>query len=316
MEVFLSEDGTAIKPVFQYDRRTNQCVGPVLPLINGCPVVDSYPATSAATMANYFVNRALSKIAYVVMVQPLAARAPAFCLVMFGTDNKFSAEDVGHRLDYMERGLRNEGIVVVGWAADGDNRCLKVMRAQLFPSIPIIPKEFSKEWFFATISFKGPTPNQDGVHVLNRYKTRMIKASVILQMGKRTVSVSHVRAVIRHTSKMEHGLTEYDLDMRDKMNFNATEKLCSERTTKVMQEKVPSCEATLLYLELMRKIKDACLNPSLTALERVYNMWYVVCVLRKWKSWIQSSKKYTVKDNFITQNMYVVQKLLPMQLSL
>lgn len=108
----------------------------------------------------------------------------------------------------------------------------------------------------------------------------MIKASGILQMGKRTVSVSHVRAVIRHTSTMEHGLTEYDLDMRDKINFNATEKLCSERTTKVMLEKVPSCEATLLYLELMRKMKDACLNPrlTLTALLRESVQYVVRCM--------------------------------------
>jgi len=32
--------------------------------------------------------------AYVFMAQPLVDRAPAFCLTIFGSDNKFSSEDV------------------------------------------------------------------------------------------------------------------------------------------------------------------------------------------------------------------------------
>ncbi|KAJ1518841.1 hypothetical protein ONE63_011545 [Megalurothrips usitatus] len=303
MKVCLSEDGTGIKPAFQYDLRTNQVVGPTLPLRNGCPVPSSFPATSAAVMANYIINGALAKIAYVVMAQPMQLSAPSFCLVVFGTDNKFLAEDVAMRNDHMVKGLAAEGVEVVAWSSDGDNRCLKAQRAQLFPLNPVIPDNF-KSWFCADTS-NGPTPFQDTPHLLNRFKTRMMKPSIVLPMGVHVVSLSHLKIVIRQESKAEHGLTEHDLCTKDKMNFTATTKICSERTSNVMKENVPSCDATLPYLDIMRKVHKAFLDVSLLPLERVYNMWYSLFFIRVWRNWVRSSNQCNISDNFITQNMYI-----------
>lgn len=62
------------------------------------------------------------------MAQPLVNGAPAFCLTIFGSNNKFSAEDVLTRWNYLKNELKNYGISVMGFSADGDPRCLKAMK--------------------------------------------------------------------------------------------------------------------------------------------------------------------------------------------
>ena len=45
-----------------------------------------------------FQNYNRASVVIVIMVQPLAIGAPAIRLCSFGSDNKFTAEDVKHRL--------------------------------------------------------------------------------------------------------------------------------------------------------------------------------------------------------------------------
>lgn len=85
--VALSEYATRITNRIQYDPRTNQLVGFVLPLgENGMPITGSNKARSAAEMEKCFYDVATgqekSRASYlnVIMAQPFVAGMPAFCL--------------------------------------------------------------------------------------------------------------------------------------------------------------------------------------------------------------------------------------------
>jgi len=111
--VHLSEDATAVTGRIQYDSARNQIVGFALPLdSNGRPIVGSYPATSASLIAEYFKQKSTSRYAYCIMATPLKDGAPSFCLVFFGTDNKFTAADVKSRLAWTTGALEKEGKVL------------------------------------------------------------------------------------------------------------------------------------------------------------------------------------------------------------
>ncbi|KAK3924478.1 Ras GTPase-activating-like protein IQGAP1 [Frankliniella fusca] len=98
MKVVLSEDGTRLVGKVMYHLSTNQVVGFVPKLTgNGIPELSSFPATSSTVMANYFQQNELSNYAYVIMAQPLSSKAPPFCVCVFGTINKFSADQVDLR---------------------------------------------------------------------------------------------------------------------------------------------------------------------------------------------------------------------------
>lgn len=88
MYVWLSEDATRITSKIEFDPKTNQMVGIVLPMeeCNGMPI------NPEEIRKNMQKNK--SNNAYVVMAQPLVENIPPFMIQLFGTDNKFRAKDV------------------------------------------------------------------------------------------------------------------------------------------------------------------------------------------------------------------------------
>lgn len=96
--VWLSEDATKITPRIQYDSATNQLVGFVLPFDNNVmPIPYSFKAGNAKQIEEHFQKEKQSSMVYAVMAQPLKENVPAFCLQLFGTDNKFSGDNVLNR---------------------------------------------------------------------------------------------------------------------------------------------------------------------------------------------------------------------------
>lgn len=80
--VSLSEDATSIEGRPQYDSKTNQIMGLVLPIStnNGMPIPKSYPARSVDEMASYFLSQSpTAHLVNVIMAQPLANVSPFRC---------------------------------------------------------------------------------------------------------------------------------------------------------------------------------------------------------------------------------------------
>ena len=126
--VTIGEDATRIIYRVEYDVRTNQCVGFVLPLKNGLPEIDSFIAISFEAVEKMFTNQTVAKYAYVYMAQPLVQKVPPFCLACFGTDNRFSANHVLSRWQHITVECSKRNIQVVNFGGDRDARVMKAMR--------------------------------------------------------------------------------------------------------------------------------------------------------------------------------------------
>lgn len=95
MYVWLSEDATGIVSKIEFDPKTNQMTGIVLPTNSntGMPIPFTYLARNAEEIqANMRKNT--STLVYIVLAQPLVEHAPPLILQLFGTDNKFKKQDV------------------------------------------------------------------------------------------------------------------------------------------------------------------------------------------------------------------------------
>lgn len=99
--VSLSEDATRIVGRVQYDSYTNQIVGFVLPLNEqtGMPIPFSFPARNSQVIIEHFgKDSAVCPLVNVVMAKPINKNSiPSFCLLLFGTDNKYTSENVFNR---------------------------------------------------------------------------------------------------------------------------------------------------------------------------------------------------------------------------
>ncbi|KAK3918789.1 Structure-specific endonuclease subunit slx4 [Frankliniella fusca] len=304
LKVWVSEDGTRIVQKFLYDVASNQIIGPVLPLTDdGIPITNSFPATSAAMIVHHFEKAIPASIGYAIMVQPIRDGSPAFCLTLFGSDNKFDSEHVFKRWMYIFQELAKLSIEVVGYSADGDGKLLCAMVSLMFKNCS--PPDISwKDWFYASSKEKFLV-TQDPVHTVNKFRSRLSPV-YLLPIGNFTVSQAHLRLVLQKP-KSDHGLSPSDLD-KDKMNFNSSVKICSIRVTDVLKS-TPGANGTMEYLTVMRYVLEAFLNEKLCASERIYKIWYALFFLRFWKLWLLGQQRYTL-ENFVTRNLYMCIEIL------
>lgn len=101
--VALSEDATRINGPVQYDPVSNEIIGFVLPTDdeNGMPIPHSFPARSCDEMIKHFSSsNSVANFVNVVMAKPFANVRP-FCLLLFCSHSKFTAESVVKRWKYI-----------------------------------------------------------------------------------------------------------------------------------------------------------------------------------------------------------------------
>ena len=317
--ISISEDATRIVGRVEYDSATNRCVGFVLPLDeNGLPKENSCLANSFSVMENMFLNYPIAKYAYVYMAQPLCHNVPPMCLACFGTDNKFSAEDLLPRWRHILQGCLKHNIVVLSFGADGDSRVMKCMTLSTALTIPgslctekvsaftnaskspvSIPEDW-KGWFHIAPNLIGFV--QDTVHVAVKLKSRLLKPGIALRMGKFTATGDHLSALTNKFQKDQHGLRLRDINHKDRQNFQVVTNITSAAH---LLSKIPGASATKCYVGLIQCVMDGYLDKSLHPLDRIEKLWYAAFFVRYWRKWLLLNKAYTLKDNFITSNAFM-----------
>ncbi|KAF0688873.1 Uncharacterized protein FWK35_00037959, partial [Aphis craccivora] len=257
-KIWISEDATSITGKIEYDAKSNKVIGFVLPLENGCPLYDSFPATSAKRITEYFHTGIRANYAYVIMAQSLDDKAPPFCVAIYGTDNRFTNEDVMSRWNFMKLAAASQGIEIIGFSSDGDTRLLKTMQLQSLSMYAresnlnvdvlndtIETAETANDWSWFSIGhppivFKDETNReiyiQDTVHIGTKLRTRFLKPNIVLPMGTYFASVDHLIELTRNYTKDKHLLTMTDLKPEDKMNFQSAQKMCSTKVLEILSQ--------------------------------------------------------------------------------
>ncbi|KAG4072027.1 hypothetical protein HA402_008468 [Bradysia odoriphaga] len=318
LRISISEDGTRCTAKISYDPKTNQLVGFALPLgSNGMPITSSFPARNVQEIYRHFTNSLnfISSTSYVQMAQPTEPTgATPFCLMMYATDNKFTALDVYRRWNFQAGILNGKGIEINNIASDGDPRLLMAMK--VLSRIGQYDQSYLDCKWFSCGGYVQTTFTQDYVHIITKQRNRILKYSRIFPIGDRVISFSHLKYLIENVSKDKHLLTYYDIEPKDRQNFPSAEKICSEKTMQCLLEYVPGSEGTVIYLKAMRNILTAFQKTELPSEERIYSIWYACFFVRAWRSWILNSEKskssarnrpksyYNLKENFMSSNCY------------
>lgn len=304
LKVWLSEDATKIVNKIEYDSTTDQIVGLVLPMdSSGIPIPFSFTAENVSKMQHSLLNYPKANDVYTVMSRSLNVNAPAFCLSLFGTDNKFTTGQVLKRWAVTEKACENENITPLGWSSDGDSRCLRAMRIRsgLVYNPLNVPVKW-KEWFNATYM---PKLNcvQDTHHICAKLKNRLYDSTAVMVMGKYIVSKSHLSILIDSVTKDKHLLVPSDIRPLDKMNFKPVVKIMDPIVRTNLKENVAASLGTSIYLGLIENVYKSYMDEDLKPLQRIYRLWYTIFFLRIWRIWLTEHPKLDVK-NFITYNTY------------
>lgn len=177
------------------------------------------------------------------------------------------------------------GIELAGISSDGDPRLLSAMVYET--------------------SVNGIKVTQDMTHLCTKARNRLLKPGIVLPMGKKGVSINHLRQLLTHVDKSIHGLCYSDIYPVDRMNYGSFEKMVHERVIKVLRERIPNSEGTVQYLLLFRDIADSFLQYDLEPSKRIFLIFRSLYFLRCWRQYIIKSPCYNLSENFLTYNAYM-----------
>lgn len=311
LAVSISEDETHIVGRIQYDVKTNQIIGFTLPLnkSNGMPIPFSFPARNAPEILKHFaIENPISTYVNAIMAQPLSNKhIPAFCLMLFGSDGKYTANDVSFRWDHIKKELSLLGIHTLTVGSDGNPKYEAAMRRKL--NLGSKSSIVNTDWFFCNEENTGGTfYTQDLPHIATKLRNWFLVRSyrkLQLPFGKKYfITLKHLYYLLDNFSKDRHLLTQTALNPADRQNFDTVLQICSERVTDLLKLSVDGSEATVFFLETIREILDSFMNPNLKPLQRIKKIWYRVLVIRLWRRFISLHRNYSLTDNFLTQNCY------------
>lgn len=301
--VGIEEDGTKVTDRVQYSSIQNQLMGFTLPLCNitGLPIPFSYPARNANEILSHFSNgNTVSSNIIVIMAQPIG-NAPPFPLCLFGSDSRYTSNDVSNRWKYISDKLSEKGIKVLTFASDSDPKYNSAMR-----NLSKIGNK-SKFGWFSSVNSDGPFYVQDTIHIATKMRNFLLRFSYnkhVLPLGKYFVTLDHLHFIRENFSKDQHELTMTTLNPIDRQNFQSARKMFDAKVLKLLKKHVPNSEGTVQYLQIMRDVIAAYMDRNLTPLERVRKIWISLFLVRIWYSFIVSRKEYTLKNNFLTNNCY------------
>lgn len=309
-QIALSEDATRVVSRIQYDSRLNEIIGFVLPqsVETGMPVPHYFSARSASEICKHFNGKNdPAHFANVIMAQPLA-KCPPFCLLLFGTNGQYSAEDIANRWDHITAALADANIEVITVSTDSDQKQNSAMRkcSGLGVQSSVFDKLGGADWFGMNVKAP-PFYFLDIPHLALNFRNCLLKTKTNLnklRFGSHYIRIQHLEFLLNHFSKDQHQLTATTLNPLDKQNFQSLLRLCDDKVINLLKLHVTGSNGTVTFLQIIRNIVDAFMDPNLSPLQRVKKMWHVVFILRIWRSFVVSNGSLNLTTNFLTVNSY------------
>lgn len=149
---------------------------------------------------------------------------------------------------------------------------------------------------------------QDIVHIGTKLRNRLLKPSIVLLIGNKIASVSHLKILLNSKSKDAHGLVCSDICPDDRQNYNSLRKVMEPHVRGALAEFVTDSEGTIEYIRICHEITSSLYEPDLPPRVRILRLWRSTYFLRAWRQSIQytnlRSGEVNISDNFITQNAY------------
>ena len=299
--VFLSENCSAILPHAEYDSNLNNFNGFVTPAVDGTPAVNAFNCQHFEELKHALETKPRTNLVNIHILQPISdikscTRPSPTILSAYGTDNKISSITSLKRwlMIYMYRELRSRNIHVIGFSTDADPKYLRAMRlaSNFFVKTQTIniyngalsfaiyiPSNWSLWYFLNSIQIF--LFMQDGTHLCTKTRIRLLSKNAKLKMGTYIVSLKHLYEIVRTTNKIDHGLSKFDLNVRDKQNFASCQKIADKKVLNLLLIN-DHYKVTYNYLLFLNLLIIAYTRPNARLLTRIYYSWIVSFFIRFW----------------------------------
>lgn len=145
---------------------------------------------------------------------------------------------------------------------------------------------------------------QDIVHITAKLRNRLLNSLIVLLIGNKIASISHLKMLINLLPKDTHGLVYSDICPDDRQNYESVKKIMHPNVRTALAQHVIDSEATIEYLQICSEISSSLYDEGLSPLERVFRLWRSTFFLRACRFHIIKTDNLTLENNFITWNAY------------
>lgn len=176
---------------------------------------------------------------------------------------------------------------MVGISSDGDSRLLKSMRYN--SKLDSIMS--NNQWFNhndGNICFL-----QDIVHIGTKLRNRLLKLSILLRIGSKVASVSHLKMLLKSVSKDVHGLVYSDICPDDRQYHDSLKKIMQSNVREALIEHIIDSEATIEYIQICSEITSSLYQEDLSPIERIIRIWRTTFFLRVWRMSVMHAEDST-----------------------
>ncbi|CAF4539581.1 unnamed protein product [Rotaria socialis] len=269
---FCSEDTTGVIRKIEYDSSTNSFIGFSTPITDGIPSVRHFQANAFEDLKMLYDKNEMARLLNVHMFQRIPTEDnpkifPKPCLLSaYGTDNRFTSIDILRRWIYIFQSFLNQGVRIIGFSTDADNKYMSVMRL-------------------------GNPP-----HLITKWRNRLLSSTANLCYGNDKISIKHIENLIDNTNytKLVHGLIMSDINPKDRQNYHSCIKLISDDVLNLLKSDA-NANGTFAYLALLKMIMKAYVDRSTNVLERIQSAWLCESIFRDARS---LSGTFSTKINF------------------
>ena len=235
-------------------------------------------------------------------------------LAAIPTDNTFTKEDVADEWQHI-RYLWNQHLKAsVGpllcHASDGDSR-RRHNFLQLFDADHRTGFTLDCKGFLYAAKYDGKYPvlaDSDSIHNAKKLRNPFLNPTLNLTLGRCVATFRHMLKVRdkQHFSQEEHGLQACDVQVKDKQNWAAVQRLCRPKALSCLNGlKETTFDGTAAFLHVLQQHVDAFFSPTASLSQRVEKLWMVYTFFWMWRMCIHhKGKPYTLRGNFISREAY------------
>lgn len=172
-------------------------------------------AWNAASIKDAIKRFDKNTIVQVIIAKANIFKAEPFMVGFFGTNNKFTGQDVMAKIVHIQAKLKSFGIKMLMYGSDGDTRCMMAQK-QL--------TKYGSTYEFCGIKLAGSLDSnyffsQDPFHIAKKMKNLLFDFGSDLILGDFIASLGFLLILNKKFGSEVTGLNQSDLDFRDRMNY-------------------------------------------------------------------------------------------------
>ncbi|CAF3281460.1 unnamed protein product [Rotaria socialis] len=201
------------------------------------------------------------------MIQPLSSRAidlPPYLLASYGTDSRYTSNDIISRWKNIFEKFREKHIKVLGYSIDCDSKYLRAMRVitgffaksinrnDLFGDHAFVIASCSQWIWFYLRPKQSFLCLQDPTHLITKLRNRLLSSKTSMMFGSESINIRFLLQLIKDFSKLDHGSVKSDVVPKDRQNYSFCIKISSDCVVQTL-EKMQNTRAICIYLKVSQK---------------------------------------------------------------